>query len=228
MLWVGQLLVRIFTVLVVGTILGAGPIFGATCPGDCDGDGEVIVAEIVVAVRILMGETPLAACPTADSGGDGQVTVGDVVRTVRASLDGCPTICGDGVVDRGEACDVGDPDVGCYEGCTEICCVGTVECIEKRCCHSDKADQLIPFDPECRNCGEVGNSCGSSRFLEFACCDELECGELQLVAGRALAGRCCRPTGSACETNEDCCGVSEFPFSFGDTCTDRICVPFQR
>jgi len=220
---VGQKLIRSFAVLVVGTILAASHAFAADCPGDCDGDGQVVVAEVIVAVRILLGETALTACPIADHDVDGKVSVGDVVRAVRASLDGCPTVCGDGVVDRGEACDVGDPEVQCYEGCTEICCAGFPDCAEKRCCSTDEVDQLVPFDPECRNCAPFGDTCGIAMSYEIVCCEGLRCGELRLVAGRALFGRCCRPTGSACETHEDCCGTSEIPLSLGDFCTDGFC-----
>jgi len=62
---------------------------GATCPGDCDGDGEVFVNEITLAVRVLAGVTRLDACPAADADGDGEVFVSDVTRAVLSLGMGC-------------------------------------------------------------------------------------------------------------------------------------------
>jgi len=60
------------------------------CPGDCNGDGEVLVNEITVAVRIMAGEVPLSDCPAADADGDGEVFVTDITRAVIALGTGCP------------------------------------------------------------------------------------------------------------------------------------------
>lgn len=60
------------------------------CPGDCDGDGQVTVDEIVTAVNIALGTAPLTQCPAADDNGDGNVTVDELVRAVSAALNGCP------------------------------------------------------------------------------------------------------------------------------------------
>lgn len=60
------------------------------CPGDCNGDGEVFVDEITMAVRIMAGETPLSECTAADADGDGEVFVTDVTRAVASLGLGCP------------------------------------------------------------------------------------------------------------------------------------------
>jgi cysteine-rich repeat protein len=60
-----------------------------SCPGDCNGDGQVTVDEIVTAVNIALGNAPLTQCPRADDDGDGQVTVDEIVRAVDAALNGC-------------------------------------------------------------------------------------------------------------------------------------------
>jgi len=60
-----------------------------TCFGDCDGDGEVFVNEVTLAVRVLAGVTPLSACPAADADGDGEVFVSDVTRAVLSLGMGC-------------------------------------------------------------------------------------------------------------------------------------------
>jgi hypothetical protein len=61
----------------------------AFCPGDCDGDGQVFVNEITMAVRIMAGQAPLSDCPAADADGDGQVFVSDVTRAVMSLGLGC-------------------------------------------------------------------------------------------------------------------------------------------
>ena len=66
------------------------PTPGVACPGDCDGDGEVFVNEVTMAVRILAGDAPLSECPAADADGDGEVLVTDVTRAALSLGLGCP------------------------------------------------------------------------------------------------------------------------------------------
>ena len=66
------------------------PVARPFCPGDCDGDGQVLVTEVTLVVRIMAGEVPLKACPAADADGDGQVFVTDVTRAVLSLALGCP------------------------------------------------------------------------------------------------------------------------------------------
>jgi len=54
-------------------------------PGDCDGDGMVTIDELIVAVRLALGETT-PACGAADSNGDGRVGIDDLIRAVSAAL----------------------------------------------------------------------------------------------------------------------------------------------
>jgi Tol biopolymer transport system component len=67
-----------------------GPAPRTSCPGDCDGNGEVFVNEVTVAVRIMAGEAPLSDCPAADADGDGEVFVTDITRAVLNLGLGCP------------------------------------------------------------------------------------------------------------------------------------------
>jgi hypothetical protein len=62
----------------------------AACPGDCDGNGRVTVAELLTGVDIFFSDQPLAACPALDSDHDGQITVNDLLKAVDAALNGCP------------------------------------------------------------------------------------------------------------------------------------------
>jgi hypothetical protein len=107
------------------------PATAQLCPGDCDGDGQVTVAELIRGVRISLGEDAVAECAAMDGDGNGVVTVAELIRAVRAALEFCiadtptPTVtplgptCGDGTADGLEECDDGntaDGD-GCSSGC---------------------------------------------------------------------------------------------------------------
>ena len=59
------------------------------CPGDCDGDVSVHVAELVTGVGIVLGARPVAACENLDQDGDGDARVDEMITAVRAALGGC-------------------------------------------------------------------------------------------------------------------------------------------
>lgn len=61
------------------------------CTGDCNGDGQVTVADLITAVNVLLGSAPLSTCTAIDRDGDRQVTVSELVQAVGASLEGCVT-----------------------------------------------------------------------------------------------------------------------------------------
>jgi hypothetical protein len=57
--------------------------------GDCDGDHEVSVAELVRSVKAGLGMAgEAAACPRADGDGDGSTTIDELVRAVDGSMHG--------------------------------------------------------------------------------------------------------------------------------------------
>ncbi len=60
-----------------------------TCPGDCDGSGEVAIDELVTAIRISLGLTGVDDCRACDQDDDGRVVVNELVRAVAAALGGC-------------------------------------------------------------------------------------------------------------------------------------------
>lgn len=62
----------------------------AICPGDCDHNGVVTVAELVTGINIALGSQPLSDCPAFDCNGTSSVTVDCVVTAIDAALDGCP------------------------------------------------------------------------------------------------------------------------------------------
>jgi hypothetical protein len=61
----------------------------ASCAGDCNGDGQVLVNELVSAVNIALGTSPVSSCAAADTNGDGQVSVSELIQAVNAALSGC-------------------------------------------------------------------------------------------------------------------------------------------
>src|SRR5215475_6306744 len=71
-------------------LLWVWPATAQSCPGDCDGDGEVSINELIIGVNIALGTQAISACPAMDSNGDGAVTVNELIRAVTAALNGCP------------------------------------------------------------------------------------------------------------------------------------------
>lgn len=64
-----------------------GPL--RSCAGDCGGDGEVTVDEIIRLVNVALGTGSVGECPEGETDGDGEVTVTDIIRAVNAALHGC-------------------------------------------------------------------------------------------------------------------------------------------
>jgi hypothetical protein len=62
----------------------------SACIGDCDGDGEVTVDNLLVMVNISLGTTPANVCPAGDANGDGEITVDEIIAGVNSLLTGCP------------------------------------------------------------------------------------------------------------------------------------------
>ncbi len=99
------------------------------CPGDCDGDGQVTIGELIRGVRMALAEIPAEAC--FDGDGDGRVGISELIVAVRAALGVCmadtptPTAtptgpaCGDGRTDFPEECDDGATAAG--DGCSATC-----------------------------------------------------------------------------------------------------------
>lgn len=59
------------------------------CTGDCDGDGQVTVDEVIQGVNIALGSAPLTQCQAFDADGGGAVTVDEIVAAVTNALNGC-------------------------------------------------------------------------------------------------------------------------------------------
>lgn len=82
---------RAVLVAAVGLVLGARAASAVViCEGDCDGDRQVTVDELIRGVAIALGDATLASCAAADPGGDGEVIIHEIVTGLGRALDGCP------------------------------------------------------------------------------------------------------------------------------------------
>lgn len=77
-------LVSTEAMVVPGTAVAA-----QTCEGDCNSDRSVAVDEIILGVRIALGDAPIGDCQAMDGDGDGAVTVNELLAAVTEALQGC-------------------------------------------------------------------------------------------------------------------------------------------
>lgn len=59
------------------------------CVGDCNGDRQVLINELLTGVNIVLETMPVSACP-AFRNSRGTVDVAQVIRAVNSALFGCP------------------------------------------------------------------------------------------------------------------------------------------
>ncbi len=59
------------------------------CSGDCDANGTIGIADIILAIDIALGVSSRDACPTVDANADLQVSVDEIVTSVYGALYGC-------------------------------------------------------------------------------------------------------------------------------------------
>lgn len=65
------------------------PTPNVECPGDCDRNGMVTVAELIEGVRMSLGTLSVEHCAALDHSGDGEITVEELIAAVGAALGGC-------------------------------------------------------------------------------------------------------------------------------------------
>ena len=66
-----------------------GILTASSCVGDCNGDKEVTIDELVKGVNIALGIASLADCVAFETNDDGTVTVDELIQGVNAALTGC-------------------------------------------------------------------------------------------------------------------------------------------
>lgn len=62
---------------------------GASCVGDCGGDGQVTVDELVTMVGISIAGAPPARCENGDGNRDGKVSIDELIAAVNHALAAC-------------------------------------------------------------------------------------------------------------------------------------------
>jgi hypothetical protein len=115
-------------VLIDGGFTEPGPVaralvMSASCPiGDCDGDGQVTVEELMRMVAGRVGSPDVEPCGAMDADGDGSIAVTEITAAVGYALTGC----GDGRAcngvrqcERYQVCDVRDPTCSSAAGMCE-------------------------------------------------------------------------------------------------------------
>jgi len=59
------------------------------CVGDCDGNNEVTINELISMVNIALGDAPLSECPAGDADHNGEITIDEILRAVNNALGSC-------------------------------------------------------------------------------------------------------------------------------------------
>ncbi len=59
------------------------------CPGDCSGEGQVAVNELITGVNIALGNMTVDVCQPFDTNNDRTVTISELIAAVSAALNGC-------------------------------------------------------------------------------------------------------------------------------------------
>lgn len=77
--------------LAAGVLLG-GVERSVACTGDCSGDGEVTVNEIITGVNIALGSASVDGCAAMDANGDGEVSIDEIISAINGALEGCPAV----------------------------------------------------------------------------------------------------------------------------------------
>ncbi|MFI5396006.1 MAG: carboxypeptidase regulatory-like domain-containing protein [Candidatus Binatia bacterium] len=60
------------------------------CVGDCNGNDQVTVDELLTMVNIALGNAGISTCRAGDANDDGQISVDEILTAVNNSLNGCP------------------------------------------------------------------------------------------------------------------------------------------
>jgi hypothetical protein len=61
------------------------------CVGDCDGDRQVMINELLTGVNIALETMPPSSCPAFQNAG-GRVDIAQIIRAVNNALAGCPAL----------------------------------------------------------------------------------------------------------------------------------------
>src|SRR5215472_14341781 len=82
-------------VVVIGLLLGSfsPPANGAvSCAGDCGGDGQVTVGDLMGMIGIALDAAPLSSCVAGDIDHDGEIRIDEILAAIQVALSGCPAL----------------------------------------------------------------------------------------------------------------------------------------
>ena len=85
----GARAVVVATLAALLLVVGAESAPSAACVGDCNGDGEVRINELVIMVNLDLDGGSVSICLAADVSGDGVITMDEIVLAVNRALYGC-------------------------------------------------------------------------------------------------------------------------------------------
>ena len=85
----GRPTLRMLLLLLLATVLTSRGAAAQPCAGDCNGNGQVTIEELIRGVNIALGTLPATECTALDRDGGGHVTINELVAAVASALDGC-------------------------------------------------------------------------------------------------------------------------------------------
>lgn len=82
----------VFVCVLSGLLVASQPARALDDFADCNGDDSVTIDELILGVRIALGDAELSLCPWFDSNADGAVTIDELVRAVGRALEAPPPL----------------------------------------------------------------------------------------------------------------------------------------
>ncbi|MGH7292742.1 MAG: hypothetical protein ACREJT_16095, partial [Myxococcota bacterium] len=114
---------------------GVGAAAAQPCVGDCNGDDAVAINELILAVRIALGDAALNDCTAIDRDDNGSVGIAELIAAVGNAINACPA----------EATPSDTPTVQASETPTPTPTATPTTSAETRCTVTDGTE--VNFDP---------------------------------------------------------------------------------
>jgi hypothetical protein len=74
-----------------------------SCVGDCNGDRQVAINELLTIIDVALGQAPVSMCEAADVDGNGSITVDEILAAVNTALNGCSRLTAPCSVDESKS-----------------------------------------------------------------------------------------------------------------------------
>ncbi len=174
--------------------------------------------------------------PTADSSAPDDPTSrpSDDSSSDGGSASGDPDLCGNAMLDDGEACDLGadnNDNGACTTACQiAVCGDGLVEVAAEDC---DDGEETVTCNADCTtaSCGDGVVNVAAGETCDGASLDNGSCDGCELVCNDGWLD-CEGGASDGCETHGDVdvehCGDCDNPCGAGETCSEGACVATRR